>query len=79
MYLFGCISHIAFTVQHFPIIPGKEAHLMKLNAPKNVTFYVCAALIVLGIILYFVKPVIGFVALAIGAVVLALSCILSGL
>lgn len=53
---------------------------MKLNAPKNVTFYVCAALIVVGIILCFVaKPVVGFVCLAIGAVVLALSCIFAGL
>ena len=52
---------------------------MKLNAPKNVTFYVCCALIVLGIILYFVKAVLGFILLAIGAVVLALACYLKGL
>lgn len=52
---------------------------MKLNAPKNVTFYVCAALIVVGIILNIAKVGFGFWVLAVGAVVLALSCILAGL
>ena len=52
---------------------------MKLNAPKNVTFYVCCALIVVGIILNFVKPAIGFWVLAVGAIVLALACFLKGL
>lgn len=52
---------------------------MKLNAPKNITFYICCALIVLGIILFFVNKVLGFILLAIGAVVLALGCYLTGL
>lgn len=52
---------------------------MKLNAPKNVTFIVCAALIVVGIVLNILKVGFGFWLLAVGAVVLALSCILAGL
>lgn len=52
---------------------------MKLNAPKNITFYICVALIVVGIILKLVGVAFGFWLLAIGAVVLALGCYLTGL
>lgn len=52
---------------------------MKLNAPKNVTFIICAALIVVGIILNVLKVGIGFWVLAVGAIVLALACLLAGL
>lgn len=52
---------------------------MKLNAPKNITFFICAALIVVGIVLNIAKVGFGFWVLAAGAVVLALACILSGL
>ena len=52
---------------------------MKLNAPKQITFIICAVLVVVGIILNIAKVGVGFWVLAVGAVVLALSCILKGL
>lgn len=57
----------------------KEYMKMKLNAPKQITFIICVALIVVGVILNLAKIGFGFWLLLIGAVVLALSCVLAGL
>ncbi|MBR2789020.1 MAG: hypothetical protein IKD70_00155 [Eggerthellaceae bacterium] len=56
---------------------------MKLNAPKVVTFWICAVLIVLGIIGHFIPlgiiSAISFWCLAVGAALLAVACAVKGL
>ena len=62
---------------------GEKGIAMKLNAPKVVTFWICAVLIVLGIIGHFIPldiiSAISFWCLAVGAALLAVACAVKGL
>ena len=56
---------------------------MKLNAPKVVTFWICAVLILVGIIGHFIPlgiiSTISFWCLAVGGALLAVACATKGL
>jgi hypothetical protein len=55
---------------------------MRLNAPKNVTFFISVALLVVGLITFLVPDFsvgISFILALIGGGLLALGCLLTGL